>query len=119
MQLLSLGSQAILFEVFLQERKGDVNALFAGHECCIYSPIHARNRSGNEARFKTGKLVDESKPVILFDHPLHVGRCSCRVCEIQWNSNLGKHLRQAGVRGGMQLWITEDFDARSGFMNIN
>jgi len=96
-----------------------MGALFTGYERCICGPTHTCKGTGDEARLQDGKLVDERKPITLFYHPLHVGRRSRHIRDTQWNPDLGKHLRQAEVRGWMQFWIAENRDSRCGFLQID
>ena len=77
-QFLSWIETTLLQELF-DEWQCHMTSVFAADERNICRPVHARNRSRNEARFEGGKLVDQSNAIILFDHPLYVGWCGCRI----------------------------------------
>ena len=116
---LSLRLKSGLSQELFKQRKSDVVIRFAGHERRVRGPIHTCNGARNQTRFERRQLVNQSETVVLFDHPLHVGWSSCGVCEVQWNISLSEHLSQTRMRRGLQLWISENRDSWSGFMNID
>jgi hypothetical protein len=63
-------------------------------------------------------LINEGKPILLFDHPLNVRRIRHRVCKADWDANLGEQIDQMRMGRRMEFRITKDSDTRSYFVEV-
>jgi len=87
--------QTVVLNELFQDWKGNMSTPFTTHECCFFSPIRSGNRPCDKSRFEARGLVDESKTIFLFDHPLHISGCGCGIYQLEFDACLRKHFGQA------------------------